>query len=525
MKKVLYYSIDTLQLLSGYLARFNSTRMYLNRKIEVNCQEKKQQTIMIFDSWCGCFSGSFVATIFIFGGYIAVYGIQALTLPYNSNFNLADLNGMNYSQMVDFIRTKNLYRARNITYLDYATSNLYPDLIINEMSKNLKKNLYGNTHSESKSSDLSTDAVENLRRRILKYLGTTLAKYTVIFTYSNGQAMKILAEALPLNSSSYYFYSKSSDFDMIGLKSYANDKKAKLHDFDFISINNISKFDGFSSSGLHLVSFPLVDLFDGTTVTKEQMKQVISLNSSESFVVTLADASYYLSFNKLNLSETPFSAVSFSFEHLFGFPKLGVLVIENNLVNILQKPYFGGGTLVYALPSDNFAKLRLKPSERFEDGSLPFLNIVAVDSGFDLFEKLQISEIQKNVFDKTLKVRHLISNLKYSDGKQATIVYGHNNPNSIISFNFIDRNGKELPFYNIYSNALKYNIQLSVGCHKTPLTCISNSLTIDEKYVKENFDTFDFSSIGSIRLSIGWATTTEDVNRIEEWLHDEISNL
>jgi molybdenum cofactor sulfurtransferase len=92
----------------------------------------------------------------------------------------------------------------------------------------------------------------------------------------------------------------------------------------------------------------LIELFD--ILAGDMKTQLMSFNaSSRGSVTLLADASHHLQSGCLDLKTTPFSAVAFSFEKFFGFPSIGALVVSNSLIPRLVKPYFGGGTLVYAL--------------------------------------------------------------------------------------------------------------------------------------------------------------------------------
>lgn len=431
--------------------------------------------------------------------------------PYHYYYNPNTLTQENYTIEILGHRLYNAYLNSNVKNLDYSNNFLYPDSIITDAVELLSHELFGNTHSESKSSERSTDTVDDLRRDILKFLGTSIEKYTVIFTHSNGQALKTFIEAFPFNSSSTYAYSTSSHNDILGLRYYAQKKSATLKSFN---INTIKQdFSTLSSTGPNLAVFPLVDLFDGVTLTEKEMDKIISMNNSDHQLITLADASHYLMAHRLDLSEYPFSAVTFSFDHLFGYPKLGVLVLNNDLINQLEKPYFGGGTLVYALPSEDVVKMRLRPSERYEDGSLPFLNIAAVSSGFKLMETLKWNNVHQHIKNMTKKIIDILNEEgKYSDGTKGIIIYGDNKMDSIVSFNIIDKDTqKVLPFDKYYNIARRNNVRIAAGCHQTPGTCFK-SLGIDESSLYDKVSTLNMSSYGSLRVSVGWATKQSEID-------------
>ena len=437
---------------------------------------------------------------------------------YTGYFKEDDMKSLNFQEKVHYNRLNNMNRIGDMTYLDYATKVVYPDSIINNLTLQLRTTLYGNTHSESPSSDRSTNAVENLRRAILKYLGTSLSHYQVVFTYSGGQALKTLAEAIPFNSSSTFLFSETSNNNILGLRYYASEKGANVKSFKFDDLE--SQISSLSKDAFNLVCFPLVDQFDGSVLTVDQMKSIGSLRNDPK-TISLVDITHYLTFNRLNLSEVRFSCVAFDFDKFVGYPKLGVLLIENDLIFSLDKPYFGGGTLVYALPSKDVVKLRLRPSERFEDGSLPFLNIVAAANGLDFANSLNWYDVHQNVAKLSNRLLEIINGVIYSDGSKATIVYGvesSSSTSSIISFNFIDKSGKVKPYEPYLQSALNHNIMISAGCHNTPGTCYK-LLGINQNDLLENIHNVKIDSIGSLRVSLGWASSQEDIDKFSEWIH------
>ncbi|KAH0785977.1 molybdenum cofactor sulfurase [Histomonas meleagridis] len=242
--------------------------------------------------------------------------------------------------------------------------------------------------------------------------------------------------------------------------------------------------------------FPLVDCFDGSVLSIETMKKLISTNDT-----VIADASLYLQNHDLDLSQIPFDGIALSFEKMFGFPNIGALVVKNSLISTIKRPYFGGGTLVYALTETDFEKLRLSPCERFEDGSLPFISILSLQSGFAFRQLLGIERLQAHV--KSI-VEHTLSKLDelVNVNKLKIEVYG-TNQESIISFNILDKKSKIIPYQKVIEAASEFDIYLLGGCHSTPTTC-KKSLKTSENQINEG--------IGSLQVSFGWATTKKEID-------------
>jgi molybdenum cofactor sulfurtransferase len=394
-------------------------------------------------------------------------------------------------------------RYRQITFLDWATSGLFVDSQIDHWTSLLTSGLYGNTHSESPSSAKSSEVVDDLRNDILKFLGTDPLKYSVVFAYSESQALKTFVEAFPFDSSSEFLVSSSSGSNILGLRAIARSKRANVSVFD---LNKVGKSSRFSVNSSNLIAFPLVDAFDGTVVTDEQIREILALNSG-----VVADASHYLAFRRINLSEWPLSAVAFGCDKVFGFPKLGVVVIHNDFIPKLRKPYFGGGTLIYALPDRNVERFRMRPSERFEDGSLPFLTLAAVQAGFALRSQLGDSNITMHIQNMTKLLVAMMRNLTNPDGSRAVTVYG--SPTSMVGFNFVNSHGVPKNYSVLLASALMHNITISGGCHSTPGTCY-RALGIENP----SLATPNIEAVGALRISPGWATTERDILTAIEWM-------
>lgn len=64
------------------------------------------------------------------------------------------------------------------------------------------------------------------------------------------------------------------------------------------------------------------------------------------------DAAAFVPTNRLDLSKIKPDFVTLSFYKMFGFPTgIGALLIRNNVLSVLEKVYWGGGTVSVA--SDN----------------------------------------------------------------------------------------------------------------------------------------------------------------------------
>ncbi|EAX98375.1 molybdenum cofactor sulfurase, putative [Trichomonas vaginalis G3] len=430
----------------------------------------------------------FLITIALVSGIIAAGCYQFFVLSSGSQVKrsvdlLGYSNENSYGNFVQQIREKFTKSIGNDDYLDYSTRSLYTDAQIQRNSNELSNTLYGNPHSESRSSEAANELIEDLRISILEMFNTDLSEYTCVFTQSRLASLKLIPEAFPFTDKSSFLYSSSSDADIIGLSSFAAAKKSSIHSFN---TNNTLQplFSKFSRNSNNIVITPLVDRFDGHIFTEEEITEVLSAKSHGNYTVVLADATDYLQTNTLDLSAHQFDGLIFSIDGVVGFPSLGVVIIKNQLIRFMDKPYFGGGTLVYALTTQPFEKLRLKPAQRLEDGSLPFLTIAAAVDSIDIL---------KTIGSARLEYVNRLSEKLYDTFSELKCVKILGNPSSsILSFEISSENGV-VDYNQVVNDACDNGFVINSGCNK------------DGKC--------------AAKVSIGWLSLESDITRFADWIN------
>src|SRR5205807_3072455 len=115
----------------------------------------------------------------------------------------------------------------------------------------------------------------------------------------------------------------------------------------------------------------------------------------------------------LSLRRCPADFAALSFYKLFGYPTgLGALVARRDALSRLRRPWFAGGTVMYASVAADAHLLRAR-HEGFEDGTPDFLAIAALDAGFDLLEAAgmarltaHVAELARDLVDDLRALRH-----------------------------------------------------------------------------------------------------------------------
>ncbi|XP_074652218.1 molybdenum cofactor sulfurase-like [Tubulanus polymorphus] len=238
------------------------------------------------------------------------------------------------------------------------------------------------------------------------------------------------------------------------------------------------------------------------------------------------DAASFVSTNRLDLNKFKPDFVALSFYKIFGFPTgLGALLVRNEIADeSLQKTYFGGGTVLVSLATERFHVNRsAKIHERFEDGTLPFLDIIALNHGFDALDRIggtmeaistRISQLTKFVYDKLTALLH-------SNGQPVVRSYfdGPSLHGNVINFNVLRDDGSYVGYSTVDKLAQLNDIHLRTGCFCNIGAC-QYFMGLSSDDIKSNYqaghvcgddmDLIDGRPTGSVRISFGYMSTAQD---------------
>src|SRR5919108_578325 len=138
----------------------------------------------------------------------------------------------------------------------------------------------------------------------------------------------------------------------------------------------------------------------------------------------LLDAAAFVPTNKLDLSKVKPDFVPLSFYKMFGYPTgLGALIARKNALSKLQRPWFAGGTITVASVQGGkyyFADA----SSAFEDGTIDYLNIPAIEIGLKHMESIGYDVIGERVQSLSGWLLENLTSMRHSNGKQLVRVYG-----------------------------------------------------------------------------------------------------
>jgi selenocysteine lyase/cysteine desulfurase len=225
---------------------------------------------------------------------------------------------------------------------------------------------------------------------------------------------------------------------------------------------------------------------------------------------------------------------------MFGHPTgVGCLLTRKSALAKLQRPWFAGGTITVS--SVQGERFQLADEETaFEDGTVNYLNIPAVEIGLNHIESIGIETIHNRVGSLTGWLIDSLTELRHANGEPLVRIYGPADTNArggTVTVNFYDSDGKLIDHRGIEKLAGEHDISLRTGCFCNPGAGeVAHGLTEEDmaKAFASNermtYDQFlnaleqqDGKSAGAVRISLGMVTNFADVHRFIQFARTLLS--
>jgi selenocysteine lyase/cysteine desulfurase len=444
--------------------------------------------------------------------------------------NLEILAHNDFFEILRNVEYKRLDNNKQV-YLDYTGGNLYAKSQIMEHQDLLINNILGNPHSTNPSSQLSTRLVEEARQKVIDYFNAE--DYFCIFTQNASGALKIVGESYPFNEKSHFLLLSDNHNSVNGIRQFCLSKGGKVT-YAPIYYENLRADENFLNEKLQegdkfenkLLAFPAQSNVSGVKHDLGWIKKAQDLGWD-----VLLDAAAYVPTNKLDLKEITPDFVSVSFYKIFGHPTgIGCLLVNKEKFKKLQKPWFAGGT-VSLVSVNSLHHFLINNHERFEDGTLNYLDIPAVKIGLDYIENIGIERINERVSSLRKYVFEKLEKLQHETGPKLVQIFGpkdHQNLGGTIILGFYNKEGIRYEFEQIEEMANGYNISLRSGCFCNPGIDETNNCLTDNELATyySSHDKGDYKDMikflgkmrGATRISVGIATTKTDIDKLLAFL-------
>lgn len=415
-------------------------------------------------------------------------------------------------------------------YLDYTGGGLYADSQVRQHQQMLLDGVFGNPHSSNPTSLAATKLVESARESVLRFFNADPQEYDVIFTQNASGALKVVGEAYPFAPGDQYLLTFDNHNSVNGIREFAHARSAEvtyvpvaLPDMRVDESMLEQAWDRARPGGNNLFAYPAQSNFSAVQHPLEWIERA----HAKSWNVLL-DAAAFAPSNRLDLSRFKPDFVPLSFYKIFGYPTgIGALIAHRDNLHKLHRPWFAGGTITVASVQGDKYYLA-EGHAAFEDGTVDYLNIPAVEIGLRHIEGIGIDTIHERVRCLTGWLLENLAAMHHSTGVPLARVYG---PTSIekrggaVTANFFDKNGNAIDHRSIEAAANKVNISLRTGCFCNPgageialgisrmeLAACFAQPTHEQRLSLDDFRLcIDGKSSGAVRISVGMVTNFADV--------------
>src|SRR3954454_23620301 len=363
----------------------------------------------------------------------------------------------------DELRAREFARldAQQHAYLDYTGSALYGDSQLRAHDLLLRSGIFGNPHSDSAPSRAMTERIESVRNRVLQFFDAD--DHEVIFTANTSAAIRLVAESYPFTPKTALVLSTDNHNSVNGIREYAARAGATVH---YLPLDNELRIASLDHSGPGLFAFPAQSNFSGVL----HPLSLVDEAQTRGFDV-LIDAAAYVPSHALSLRQCPAQFTVLSFYKLFGYPTgIGALVARRDALSRLRRPWFAGGTVMFASVAADTHLLRAR-NEGFEDGTPNFLGIGALKAAFDLLDEAGMPRLSAHVAGLTRDLLDGLRGLRHRNGMPLVRIYGPRDMTmrgGAVAFNVCDRDGTPIPYALVEAKARRANVSLRGGCFCNP---------------------------------------------------------
>jgi selenocysteine lyase/cysteine desulfurase len=417
-------------------------------------------------------------------------------------------------------------------YLDYTGGNVTSKYQIEEHSRFLLNNTLGNPHSSNPTSQLSTQLVEEARKKVLSFFNDE--DYHCVFTANASGALKIVGECYPFEESGHFLLFTDNHNSVNGIREYCLNANGT---YDYVPMNvedltvaeeALKEKIGDNRAKNKLFAFPAQSNVSGIKHSLEWIEY-----AQEFAWDVLLDAAAFAPTSKLDLKKYRPDFVSISFYKIFGYPTgIGCLLVRKDKFEKLHKRWFAGGTVSLASAKAPYHFL-MNNYERYENGTINNQGIPAFKIGLEFIESIGMSRLNERVDGLMSYLFAKLKILRHQNGQPQLAIIGHpqrENTGGTMVMVFLNPDGSKVQFEKIEELANRRKISLRSGCFCNPgLDETQNCLTSEElsSYFesRESGDYYEMMAHlnkmrGATRISVGIATNKQDLDSYIQFVEE-----
>ncbi|HSR14120.1 MAG TPA: aminotransferase class V-fold PLP-dependent enzyme [Gemmatimonadales bacterium] len=365
-----------------------------------------------------------------------------------------------------------LDRHRHV-YLDYTGGTLYGTSQLAQHQQLLADHIYGNPHSHSPASLAMTERVESARAAVLRYFNALPDEYFAIFTPNASGALKHVGECYPFGAGARYLLTFDNHNSVNGIREFARSRGAAVtyvplvpEDLRIDRQALAAELSRSGGEGARLFAFPAQSNFSGVQHPLTLIEEAQAAGWD-----VLLDAAAFVPTNRLDLSRWKPDLVCVSFYKMFGYPTgVGCLLMRKPMFPKFRRPWFAGGTVQIASVQGD-GHFLAPDAAAFEDGTVDYLNLPAVEIGLRHLDSIGIDRIHERVMCLTGWLLEEMTALRHASGRPLVEIHGPataEQRGGTIAFNFVDPSGRAYDIRRVEELAAAAGISLRTGCFCNP---------------------------------------------------------
>ncbi|KAI0316439.1 pyridoxal phosphate-dependent transferase [Amylostereum chailletii] len=438
-------------------------------------------------------------------------------------------------------------------YMDAMGGALYPAMLVRAHMAFLEGAVLGSTHSESRSSLLSTAHAAAARAAVLEHFNAPPGS-KVVFTANASAALKLVGETFPFGPGSTYLLPEDAHNSVHGIRQFAASAGAevvyipgrkgrggvdvaKARDAIVRHAPRAGRPALFALTGLSNLTNTPRTLRLPRRRPPAHTDTLLALAHAHGYL-TLLDAAALAPTSALDMRAARVDALAVSFYKMFGFPTgVGALVLGPGVGEWLVGPWFAGGTVdVVQVPGTLVTRAR-SVEEAFEDGTLNYLLLPAIPTGLTLlraylpFLPTRLAALTHYLCAALAGLRHartgaravrVLSRVpgaisRADDGEEAGGTGG------VVSCVFVEDGCTLVPLSVVAESAAANGVMLRTGCMCNPggaaalldlapfMAALRAGTTLGE------LERAAGRELGVVRMSFGLASDWEDAWAVAAW--------
>jgi molybdenum cofactor sulfurtransferase len=418
-------------------------------------------------------------------------------------------------------------------FLDYTGGGLYAQSQLDEHQRLLRREVFGNPHSDSPASAASTRFADAARASILASFNASPDEYDVVFAANATAALRLVGESYPFEPGGRLLLTADNHNSVNGIREFARAGGAAVEYIPLstpdLRVGDAAVLDGLDRQRARsgLFAYPAQSNYSGV----RHPLAWIDVAHQRGWDVLL-DASAFVPTNRLDLDRWRPDFVAVSWYKAFGYPTgIGSLIARHDALRRLRRPWFAGGSIGVASVAEPKNTWALGHTG-FEDGTIDYLGLPGIEIGLRHLDTIGMSVVHRRAQWLTRRLLEGMAALRHRDGAPLLRLYGPADDvdrGVTVPFNVLDPAGQVVGFWEVEAAAAARRISVRTGCFCNPgASEAARGITADDMAhvfelghppsVAELGAIMPGKALGAVRASVGIATTERDLDRFLAFL-------